>query len=103
MTFVSYPIADRKVPTSSDEFFRVVARLGDYLADDRGVAIHCRMGIGRSSLVAACLLVMSGRSARQAFESISRVRGIDVPDTVDQIEWVESMTEQLRRENEETN
>lgn len=77
LTFVSYPIVDRHVPTSIEDFVRIVSRLDDYLADDRGVAIHCRMGIGRSSLVAACILVKSGCSVTQAFDSISQDRGIE--------------------------
>ena len=60
LTFHSYPIADRNVPSSVDDFLVFTNQLHDYLRDDRGVAIRCRMGIGRSSLVAACLLVKSG-------------------------------------------
>ncbi|HUT11081.1 MAG TPA: dual specificity protein phosphatase family protein [Thermoguttaceae bacterium] len=96
LTFLSYPIADRDVPSSIDGFLVLVDRLHDYLQNDRGVAVHCRMGIGRSSLVAACLLVKAGLKPRDAFRSISRDRGIDVPDTKDQIEWVESVADQLQ-------
>jgi protein-tyrosine phosphatase len=96
LTFISYPIADRNVPTSLDDFFAFTQQLHDYLCHDRAVAIHCRMGIGRSSLVAACLLVKSGLSATDAFDSISQDRGIDVPDTNAQIEWVKTMSVRLR-------
>ena len=96
LIFLAYPIVDRNVPEATDDFLAFANELHDYLLDDRGVAVHCRMGIGRSSLVAASLLVKSGLSARDAFDCISRARGIDVPDTNDQIEWVESMIGRLR-------
>jgi protein-tyrosine phosphatase len=52
--------------------------------------VHCRQGIGRSSLVAACVLVISGESPQSAFEHIERARGRSVPDTAEQKEWVTS-------------
>jgi len=96
LAFISYPITDRNVPESVDDFLKFTNHLHDHMSDNRAVAIHCRMGIGRSSLVAACLLVKSGMPATDAFVTISRDRGIDVPDTNTQIEWVESMTGRLQ-------
>jgi protein-tyrosine phosphatase len=96
LSFLSYPIADRGVPSSTDGFLTLVDRLHAYLLDGRGVAIHCRMGIGRSSLVAACLLVRAGMKPRDAFRSISRDRGFEVPDTEGQIEWVTSIVDRLK-------
>ncbi len=96
LTFISYPIADRDVPTSIDDFLAFLDQLHDCLRSDCGVAVHCRMGIGRSSLVAACLMAKTGVSAADAFALISQSRGIDVPDTNAQIEWVASMVAHLR-------
>lgn len=45
------------------DFLLLVDRLYAYLSSDQGVAVHCRMGIGRSSVVAACLLVKSGKQS----------------------------------------
>src|SRR5262249_15334249 len=51
-------------------------RAGDWLVDvgkpkvartNRSVAIHCRAGIGRSSMIAACVLVRNGRAVECAF------------------------------------
>lgn len=95
LVFVSYPIVDRSVPSSIDDFLSLTDQLYAQLSNNRGIGVHCRMGIGRSSLVAACLLVKSGFSTAQAFASISRDRGIDVPDTNEQIERVQSISEQL--------
>src|SRR5262245_12146072 len=54
--FVSFPFADRGVPVSAPAALALVRRLAALMAGDRGVAVHCRQGIGRSSLVAACVL-----------------------------------------------
>ena len=95
MRFISHPITDRNVPSVVEEFLALANELHDHLLNGHGVAVHCRMGIGRSSLLAACLLVKSGLSTTDAFASISRDRGIDVPDTGDQIEWVNLILSRL--------
>lgn len=96
LEFVRFPIVDRSVPASADDFLSFTNRLHHHLFDNCGVAVHCRMGIGRSSLVAASLLVKSGISATDAYAAIARDRGIEVPDTNAQIEWVNQMTDRLR-------
>lgn len=85
---VSFPIPDRGVPASITETERLVLRLSDALAADKSVAIHCRAGIGRSSLIAACVLAHNGYDVRSAFDTIAKARGMDVPDTETQRNWV---------------
>src|SRR5215467_627179 len=86
--FVSFPIPDRGIPESMRETQRVVRSLSAAVADGRAVAIHCRAGIGRSSLIAACVLVHLGYDANSAFDTIARARGVGVPDTELQRDWV---------------
>ena len=50
--------------------------------------IHCRAGIGRSSLIAACVLVRAGHDVNSAFDTIAKARGVEVPDTEAQRAWV---------------
>jgi len=88
LTFISFPIADYSVPTSTKELQQLVSRLQQSLTLGHSVGIHCRQGIGRSSLVAACVLVRSGQSPVNAFQHISTARGRSVPDTLEQKEWV---------------
>src|SRR5262245_18959672 len=52
---VSFPFADRGVPASASDALGLVRRLAALLAGGKAVAIHCRQGVGRSSLVAACV------------------------------------------------
>ena len=54
-----------------------------------GLAGWRRQGIGRSGLVAACLLVMKGWSPRAAVEKVTAGRGIAVPETVEQRHWLD--------------
>jgi protein-tyrosine phosphatase len=89
LLFIAFPIEDRSVPAHAAEF----ARLGDQLVECsrtcKSVAIHCRAGIGRSSLVAACMLTKMGLSPDGAFRAIEQSRGCPVPDTPEQRQWVE--------------
>ena len=55
--FVSFPIVDRGTPASRGATFDLVRKLDGALAEGKNLALHCRQGIGRSALIAACLLV----------------------------------------------
>ena len=87
--FRSYPIADRGTPSSSRELASLLAQLHAELVQGKVVAIHCRAGIGRTGLVAGCLLYMLGVPGAEIFHVLSRSRGVSVPDTSAQVEWVE--------------
>lgn len=95
ITFRSFPIKDRGVPASRDEALKLVRELEQYLIAGKSVGIHCRQGIGRSGLIAACLLVSVGQTPNNAFKRISRARGCEVPETEEQREWVEAFAPQL--------
>jgi protein-tyrosine phosphatase len=86
--FVSFPIRDRGVPESTRETERLIRSLSDAVANGKAVAIHCRAGIGRSSVIAACILVRHGYDVDSAFDTIARARGLAVPDTDAQRAWV---------------
>lgn len=86
--FVSFPIPDRGLPASHQETSQLAHLLADALRDGRFVAIHCRAGIGRSSVIAACALICSGIDAEEALALIRDSRGLIVPDTDEQRDWV---------------
>ncbi|MEZ4617865.1 MAG: dual specificity protein phosphatase family protein [Caldilineaceae bacterium] len=87
--FLTFPIPDRGIPSSRPEMQTVVATLLMWLQQGKTIGIHCRHGIGRSALLAASLLVNAGIDADRAFHQIERARGVAVPDTPAQKEWVE--------------
>jgi hypothetical protein len=88
LDFLLFPIADRGVPHSTDELAALIESLLSRLRNGRGVAIHCRIGVGRSALVAACILASAGQPIETAWQSIQKARGLSVPDTPEQRAWV---------------
>jgi protein-tyrosine phosphatase len=58
------------------------------LAAGRHVVIHCWAGIGRSSVLAASLMVLTGVTPDEAVRRISDVRGQAVPETPEQRAWI---------------
>jgi len=91
--FISFPIPDRGLPASLRDATALAQTMALQVREGKAVAIHCRAGIGRSSLIAAGVLICSGLSADDAFRLISIARGIDVPDTEAQREWVMAFRE----------
>lgn len=56
----------------------------------RPVSVHCRQGIGRSSLVAAGLLIERGLHPDEALRRIEAARHTRVPETREQRSWIDS-------------
>ncbi len=83
-----YPIPDRGVPGVWAGFTELVTSLAERLRGGDSVAVHCRAGIGRSGLVGACVLGQLGVAPDSAFAMLSRARGVAVPDTDEQAQWV---------------
>lgn len=88
MDFISFQIPDRGVPASSADFAALVDSLAAKLSNGNSVGIHCRAGIGRSGLLAACVLGRLGIAPDRAFAMLTRARGVAVPDTEAQTAWV---------------
>jgi protein-tyrosine phosphatase len=86
--FRNSPMADRCVPSSLLDVLTLASELEASLRAEKNVAIHCRYGIGRASLLAACVLTRSGVGVKEAFERIGAARGLSVPDTREQVDWV---------------
>ena len=91
--YLSFPIKDFHVPESKANTGQFVRELAALLDEGKHLAIHCRAGIGRSSLIAASTLTTYGMSADEAFAMISERRGVNVPDTQEQREWVDGFAQ----------
>ena len=89
LEFLSFPIEDRSVPASFSEFDGLLNSVTDYLRNGKAVGVHCRAGIGRSSMIVASALIRDGLSVDSAFRAIEEARGCSVPDTAEQRQWVE--------------
>jgi protein-tyrosine phosphatase len=95
IAFVAFPFPDRSTPPSQEATLGLVSRLEQELASGKNVAIHCRQGIGRSALLAACVLAMGGVELELAWERIAAARGCSIPDTDEQWEWVARFVREL--------
>ncbi|MDP1913015.1 protein-tyrosine phosphatase family protein [Brevundimonas sp.] len=88
--FLAFPIEDRGVPASITAARNLVTDLSARVRSGMRVAIHCRAGIGRSSLMAAFLMAhLDGtQGSEQVLQTIGKARGLQVPDTDAQREWL---------------
>jgi protein-tyrosine phosphatase len=89
MKFLSFPIPDRQVPASARDFGAALRQLDGELSAGRNVVLHCRQGIGRTGLVAACLLVTKGVEPGAAVEQLSTARSVPIPETLEQRQWID--------------
>lgn len=89
LEFWSFPIADRRPPQVAAEADAFAQRLHAAVTGGRSVVVHCRMGIGRSSLIAGAVLVLGGATSDEAWARLSLARGTVVPDTFVQKTWLD--------------
>lgn len=88
LDFVSFPIPDMGLPASIEAFADLSRRLYRQIHAGSPALIHCRAGIGRSGLLAAGVLMHGGRDAQQAFARVAHRRGMPVPETAAQGDWL---------------
>ena len=91
--FLSFPINDREVPALDAKLKDFIRSLQERAAQGKSIVVHCQAGIGRSAIIAACLLILGGTSAEQALSRIEQARGFPVPDTQEQLKWVGKFAE----------
>lgn len=88
LAFRAFPIPDRSVPTSREAVAALAHQIVDALRSGKTVAVHCRQGIGRSALLAAAALIAGGLNAETAVNAIRQSRGLEVPETQAQRQWI---------------
>lgn len=90
-----FPIADRGIPPSRQNVLELVEALAAELATGKDLLVHCRQGIGRAGLLAACLLVYSGLDPGEAIKRLSELRGCTIPETAEQQRWILDFAQSL--------
>ena len=95
LQFLELPIPDLGVPSSREAGLDLLGKLDKALTAGKSVGLHCRQGIGRSGLIAASLLVLSGLDPEMAFQRVSSARGLQVPETPEQRDWVIEFAREL--------
>lgn len=92
LTFHSVPIPDRSVPASEAGVVELVEKLRAERERGKNLVLHCRQGIGRSSLVAAAILSKAENppiTEDQVWAAMEQTRGRPVPDTPEQRTWAD--------------
>ena len=90
------PIPDHGIPQQPGQMAELLDCVRDALRSGRVVYLHCRAGIGRTGMVAGCLLVESGLPGDAAVDELNRVWQLSgraalwpqVPETPEQTEYV---------------
>lgn len=88
--FINCPVPDHGTPEDEDMVLAAVNEALGALEQGKRVAAHCFAGIGRSPLFVACVLVRHGVPADVAWTRLNAARGLRLPDTTAQQQWVSS-------------
>lgn len=94
MDYRNLPIEDRSTPSSMQAIEGLARAVETLVASGKNVAFHCRQGIGRSSLLAASVLLMGGVDLDTALSRIRESRGCPVPETSEQANWLKRFARQ---------
>ena len=86
--FINFPIPDRGLPVDQQSVINLISELRQRLEQRKKIVVHCRMGIGRSSIIAGATLMKDGMKAEKILAKISEARELKVPDTKDQENWL---------------
>lgn len=88
LDYLNFPITDFSTPTDKDSFVSLVQELSTKIEAGKNIVIHCKAGVGRSSLLAGAILIYFGYDVKKVFEYIAKYRGVKVPDKQSQVKWL---------------
>ena len=91
--YFHFPIPDYGTPSNEIDYLELIAGLDQQLKQGKAIAIHCFMGIGRSSLIAGGILMRRGLPWQTAFARITHHRGQQVPETKEQETWIQNIAD----------
>ena len=95
LQFLHFPIPDRNIPEDKKAFLELLTFLTSQIQLDKKIVIHCRMGIGRTSILVAAILLVLGFKLETLFELIGKKRTLIVPDTEKQIEYIRELSKRI--------
>ena len=86
--FHRFSVIDRGLPASMNEWAHFIQSLRVSLNEKKVVVAHCRMGIGRASMIAVSIMISCGVDAGEVLGWMTKVRGVPVPDTDEQRDFL---------------
>ena len=87
LRYIAFPIRDRGLP-EMNRALHMISDLKRVHVNGGSVAIHCRMGIGRSSMLCGAVMVACGSAPDAAWRALASARQMSVPDTDEQRQWL---------------
>ena len=94
--FINFPIEDMSLPSDFDAFVAIADELHRMAKIGAQIVIHCRAGIGRSGML-ACAVVMNEKiNSSKAIKIVANARGLDIPDTAEQRDFIHLLDERLQ-------
>jgi protein-tyrosine phosphatase len=97
--YINFPIRDRAIPTEQEAVDKLIKLLDEKVGEGQKVVIHCRMGIGRASLIAAAVLIRRGLQTDKVIEKIAKARALKVPDTEEQVHWLKTLEKGMNKKD----
>lgn len=90
LRFISFAFPDRGVPPDPEDFRALCRELWGSIEERDVVAVHCRLSVGRAPMIAIGTLMAGGVEFEAAVDAVSSARGMPVPETTGQREWLAS-------------
>jgi len=88
MEFEHFPIGDFGVPENLTVFANFIFQQYSDVNTGQHSVVHCHAGIGRTGIVTSSMLLHCGFNPLTAIAEVSEKRGVQIPDTQKQIDWL---------------
>ncbi|KIN74069.1 Dual specificity protein phosphatase [Sulfitobacter guttiformis KCTC 32187] len=92
ITFQNYPIRDMHLPEPA-AFAAFAEQIAIRIRAGENVALHCYASIGRSGMLTCAILGHFGYIGATAIAHTSKMRGQQIPDTPQQVEFITQIME----------